>query len=347
MPTVIDAGFQLTTAVGRDGHAGSRDLHAGLASPAVCLSRSHRRSLRRDRPEPARRAASRPARRARRRAGRPARGCADDRAPSAATSRNRKDADVPAGSLPVFVVAERHGAAAAATLAPPRSCAPRIHGDVPAAAPTFADDVAPIVYANCAVCHRPGQAAPFSLLSYDDVRKHGETIVDVTARRYMPPWHASRAEGFPEFRDERRLSDADLRDAEATGSTPGMPAGDLKKAPLPPMLPERLGARCARSHRDDAARRSTCRPTVPTSIATSRCRRPAGRPVDHRGRFRADARARSCITRCSSSDRRAPWSATTRCCRGSGPGSGGPAAAAASARRPTKRGADSAAGCRA
>ena len=46
--------------------------------------------------------------------------------------------------------------------------------------PTFARDVAPIVYANCAVCHRPGQAAPFSLLSYEDVRKRGALIVSVT-----------------------------------------------------------------------------------------------------------------------------------------------------------------------
>ena len=62
--------------------------------------------------------------------------------------------------------------------------------------PTFARDVAPIVYANCAVCHRPGQAAPFSLLSYDDVMKRGALIVSVTARRYMPPWHATPAPGF-------------------------------------------------------------------------------------------------------------------------------------------------------
>ena len=63
----------------------------------------------------------------------------------------------------------------------------------PAVTPTFARDVAPIVYEHCAVCHRPGQAAPFPLLSYDDVKKRGELIVKVTARRYMPPWHANAA----------------------------------------------------------------------------------------------------------------------------------------------------------
>jgi mono/diheme cytochrome c family protein len=106
----------------------------------------------------------------------------------------------------------------------------------PAAPPTFSADVAPIVYSNCVVCHRPGQAAPFALLTYDDVRKHGETIVDATTSRYMPPWHATRAEGFPEFKDERRLSDADLRTLREWVAA-GMPAGDLRKTPLPPSFP--------------------------------------------------------------------------------------------------------------
>ena len=106
----------------------------------------------------------------------------------------------------------------------------------PTAPPTFADDIAPIVYANCTVCHRPGQAAPFSLLSYDDVRKHGKTIVDVTARRYMPPWHASRADGFPEFRDERRLTDKQIATITEWVDA-DMPSGDLRKAPRPPIFP--------------------------------------------------------------------------------------------------------------
>ena len=52
--------------------------------------------------------------------------------------------------------------------------------------PTFAADIAPIVLARCAPCHRPGQAAPFSLLSYDDVRAKGKDIVDATRARLMP-----------------------------------------------------------------------------------------------------------------------------------------------------------------
>ena len=102
---------------------------------------------------------------------------------------------------------------------------------------TFARDVAPIVYDHCAVCHRPGQAAPFPLLSYDDVKKRGELIARVTARRYMPPWHANAAPGFEAFRDDRRLSDAEVTTLRAWVDA-GMPAGDLARAPQPPTFAE-------------------------------------------------------------------------------------------------------------
>jgi hypothetical protein len=103
--------------------------------------------------------------------------------------------------------------------------------------PTFAADVAPIVYTHCATCHRPGQAAPFSLLSYDDVKRRATLIVSATTRRYMPPWHATRAQGFPEFLDERRLTDAQIATLKAWVEG-GMPAGDLSTAPKPPTFPE-------------------------------------------------------------------------------------------------------------
>ena len=73
--------------------------------------------------------------------------------------------------------------------------------------PTFSETIAPIVYGNCVTCHRPGEAAPFSLLTYEDVAKRGKLIAKVTSARYMPPWHA--APGFGEFVGERRLSDQD------------------------------------------------------------------------------------------------------------------------------------------
>src|SRR3954468_2292711 len=102
-----------------------------------------------------------------------------------------------------------------------------------ATTPTFAKDVAPIVYNNCATCHRPGQAAPFSLLSYEDVKRRATLIVSATGRRYMPPWHATPLPGFPEFRDSRRLADIDIATIK-TWVDAGMPAGDLSKQPKLP-----------------------------------------------------------------------------------------------------------------
>ena len=68
----------------------------------------------------------------------------------------------------------------------------------------FNRDIAPIVFHYCASCHRPGEAGPFPLLTYEDVKKHGNQIAAVTTTRFMPPW-------LPEpqalkFADERRLS---------------------------------------------------------------------------------------------------------------------------------------------
>jgi hypothetical protein len=103
--------------------------------------------------------------------------------------------------------------------------------------PTFSADIAPLVYGHCVVCHRPGQSAPFSLISYDDVKKRGELIVKVTSRRYIPPWHATPAPYFPEFRDDRRLSEVDLAVLKAWVDI-GMPAGDLARTPEPPVFPE-------------------------------------------------------------------------------------------------------------
>jgi len=73
---------------------------------------------------------------------------------------------------------------------------------------TFTRDVAPIMFRSCSSCHRPGEAAPFSLLTYSDAKKHAHQIVDVTQSRIMPPW-------LPEpqdlkFTDELRLSDAQI-----------------------------------------------------------------------------------------------------------------------------------------
>jgi tetratricopeptide (TPR) repeat protein/mono/diheme cytochrome c family protein len=70
--------------------------------------------------------------------------------------------------------------------------------------PNFAHDVAPILYRNCVSCHRPGESAPFSLLNYQDAKKHAEQIAAATESRYMPPWLP--AAGYSDFAGEHRLT---------------------------------------------------------------------------------------------------------------------------------------------
>ncbi len=99
----------------------------------------------------------------------------------------------------------------------------------------FHHDIAPILYENCAPCHRPGEAAPFSLLSYQDARRHASQIDAVAHSRYMPPWPPEP--GIGDFRDERRLSQTQL-DAIAAWVRNGMPEGDPSTGTAPPSFRE-------------------------------------------------------------------------------------------------------------
>ena len=74
--------------------------------------------------------------------------------------------------------------------------------------PTYYKDIAPIVLSNCAPCHQPGEAAPFSLLTYEDVAKRASFIKKVVNSHYMPPWRADGS--YRHFSNERGLSDAQI-----------------------------------------------------------------------------------------------------------------------------------------
>jgi hypothetical protein len=87
---------------------------------------------------------------------------------------------------------------------------------------TFNRDVAPIIYRNCSSCHRPGEAAPFALLSYTNVARKAATIAKVIASRRMPPWQPEPVSYA--YRDERRLSDAEIALIQAWVKQ-GMPEG--------------------------------------------------------------------------------------------------------------------------
>ncbi|OFW29423.1 MAG: hypothetical protein A3H97_17250 [Acidobacteria bacterium RIFCSPLOWO2_02_FULL_65_29] len=96
---------------------------------------------------------------------------------------------------------------------------------------TFNKDIAPIVFARCAPCHRAGEIGPFSLLSYDDVKQRATLIADVTARGVMPPWKP--APGGEPFADARSLRADELKrlqDWIRQGAAEGDPR-DLPPAP--------------------------------------------------------------------------------------------------------------------
>ena len=100
---------------------------------------------------------------------------------------------------------------------------------------TFNKHVAPLVFHYCAPCHRAGEAAPFPLLTYEDVQKHAAQMVAVTGRRYMPPWPPEP--GYGDFAGERRLSDDQLH-LIAEWVRQGKLRGEPADLPPPPQFTE-------------------------------------------------------------------------------------------------------------
>ncbi len=96
---------------------------------------------------------------------------------------------------------------------------------------TFNKDIAPIIHEKCAGCHRPGQAGPFSLLTYEDVAKRARTIDAVIDSGYMPPWKP--VDHDIKFINERRLTDPQKQKFK-DWLAGGKPKGSGK----PPAVPE-------------------------------------------------------------------------------------------------------------
>lgn len=92
---------------------------------------------------------------------------------------------------------------------------------------TFYKDVLPLMQTHCQECHRPQGSAPFSLMSYADVKSHAEMIVEVVSDRRMPPWYAGRKQ---QFHNERGLS-ADERTLLGSWVESGTIAGNKEDAP--------------------------------------------------------------------------------------------------------------------
>ncbi len=99
------------------------------------------------------------------------------------------------------------------------------------AAVTYTKDVAPIFNKHCAECHRPGESAPFSTLSYKDVRPWAKSIREKVANRTMPPWHADPH--FGSFENDRRLTQAEI-DKVVAWVDQGAIEGNAKDMPAAP-----------------------------------------------------------------------------------------------------------------
>ena len=108
-----------------------------------------------------------------------------------------------------------------------------VYAEVEAEVPTFAEDVAPILYENCVTCHRPGEIAPMSLISYSDVRPWSRSIRNQVVAGTMPPWHADPDVG--RFSNERRLTPAE-KDTLVRWADGGAPEGDPVKLPPVPVF---------------------------------------------------------------------------------------------------------------
>ena len=104
-----------------------------------------------------------------------------------------------------------------------------------AAPVTFSKDVAPIFYKNCAYCHRPGEIAPMSLMTYKDARPWGKSIREKVVDGTMPPWHADPHYGS--FKNDRRLSKKEI-DTIVAWVDRGAPEGNPKDLPAPPNFTE-------------------------------------------------------------------------------------------------------------
>src|SRR5690348_17607203 len=95
---------------------------------------------------------------------------------------------------------------------------------------TFSKDVAPILEKNCQTCHRPGEAAPMSLLTYQQARPWAKAIKEAVLLKKMPPWFADPH--YSKFRNDRSMAQKDI-DTLVAWADLGAPEGNPKDLPKP------------------------------------------------------------------------------------------------------------------
>jgi Copper type II ascorbate-dependent monooxygenase, C-terminal domain len=96
---------------------------------------------------------------------------------------------------------------------------------------TFTEHVAPILYNNCTICHRPGGNAHFSLVTYEEAKRTAGALAYVTKERIMPPWPADPH--YTEFVGQRIMSERDIKILDKWAKDGGLKGTDDKMPPLP------------------------------------------------------------------------------------------------------------------
>jgi mono/diheme cytochrome c family protein len=124
------------------------------------------------------------------------------------------------------------GIALAALLALPAAAQAQAQAQV-----TFTKHIAPILQRSCQSCHRPGEIAPMSLMTYQDVRPWARAIKTRVSNREMPPWHVDRTIGIQKFKDDPSLSDEEIA-MIARWVDSGAPLGNPADMPPPRQFAE-------------------------------------------------------------------------------------------------------------
>ncbi len=112
-----------------------------------------------------------------------------------------------------------------------------VNAEAQESAPTFSQDVAPILQASCQECHRPEGIGPMSLLTYEAARPWTALIRDRVESRIMPPWHIDRTVGIQEFANDISLTDPEIETILAWIDA-GAPEGDPSDLPPPVEWPD-------------------------------------------------------------------------------------------------------------
>ena len=169
--------------------------------------------------------------------------------------------------------------------------------------PTYYKDVLPILQANCQTCHRPGEAAPMSLISYEQSRPWARAIKTAVHAKQMPPWFADPDYGL--FANERRLTPAEIQTLIRLGRR--RRAGRQPERRRRPRARSRAAGTSSRTSSSRCRSRSSCRRPAPSTTSTSSSRRTSRKTCGSSPPRCGRATRRSCTTArcgCGRPDRR-------------------------------------------